>query len=116
MRSQFDQQPDRGHGDDPRRARRLTTPRRTEGYRRSAEAAYGWFLGDERCRLTLADVVTGGCHDGLSDDHVNENQGAESTSMWLTALETIRLLRTRAMAGQVRQPNRGAPVLVELRA
>ena len=35
----------------------------------------------------------------FAEDGVNVNQGAESTLMWLTALETIRLLRSRAMAG-----------------
>lgn len=85
------------------------------GYMRSAEAAYGWFLGDNDAGLVLADVDTGGCRDGLSADHVNENQGAESTLMWLTALETMRQLRTHAMARHG-QPGLGAkPVLVALR-
>jgi hypothetical protein len=86
------------------------------GYRRSAEAAYGWFLGDNDVGLTVADVLTGGCHDGLAEDHVNVNQGAESTLMWLTALETMRQLRTDAMAARLTRSRGGAPVLMELRA
>ena len=70
------------------------------GYIRAAEAAYGWFLGDNDAGLVVADVATGGCHDGLAEDHVNPNQGAESTLMWLTALETMRSLRTNAMAAR----------------
>ena len=86
------------------------------GYCRSAEAAYGWFLGDNDAGLAVADVVTGGCHDGLSEHQVNVNQGAESTLMWQTALETMRLLRTRAMAVRSQRTRGDAPVLVELRA
>jgi hypothetical protein len=86
------------------------------GYRRAAEAAYGWFLGDNDAGIAVAEVATGGCHDGLSADRVNVNQGAESTLMWLTALETMRSLRTRAMAGQGRRVLGGTPVLVEVHA
>ena len=86
------------------------------GYRRSAEAAYAWFLGDNDVGLPVADVAIGGCGDGLSADHVSENQGAESTLMWLTAIETMRTLRTRAMPLQGPRVLRGAPVVVELRA
>ena len=86
------------------------------GYCRAAEAAYAWFLGDNESGLVVADVVTGGCCDGLSEDHVSGNQGAESTLMWLTALETMRQLRTLAMAVRARQRRGGAPVLLELRA
>lgn len=68
---------------------------RDPGYRRAAEATYAWFLGDNEAGLAVADVATGGCHDGLAEDHVNLNQGAESTLMWLTAAEAIRELRTR---------------------
>lgn len=86
------------------------------GYLRSAEAAYAWFLGDNDVGLGIADVLTGGCHDGLSHDHVNVNQGAESTLMWLTAVEAMRQLRTDAMSAR-QAPSRGAmTVLMELRA
>ena len=85
-------------------------------YCRSAEAAYGWFLGENEAGLGVADILTGGCRDGLSQDHVSGNQGAESTLMWLTALETMRQLRTLAMTVRARQRRGGAPVLFELRA
>jgi hypothetical protein len=86
------------------------------GYVRAAEAAYAWFLGGNDAGLTVADVLTGGCHDGLSQDHVNVNQGAESTLMWLTALETVRQLRTDAMTARLTRARGSAPILVELRA
>ncbi len=69
-----------------------------EPYRRAAEAAYAWFLGGNDAGIPVADASTGGCHDGLSPRGVNLNQGAESTLMWLTALETMRSIRSRAAA------------------
>jgi hypothetical protein len=62
-------------------------------HRRSAEAAYGWFLGDNVARIEVATPATGGCCDGLTPRGVNRNQGAESTLMWLTALELMRAIR-----------------------
>lgn len=71
-------------------------------YRVAAEAAYGWFLGDNDVGIPVADVATGGCHDGLSARGVSRNEGAESTLMWLMALETIRRMRAgRAAAAAV---------------
>lgn len=86
------------------------------GYVRAAEAAYGWFLGDNDAGLAIADVVTGGCSDGLAEDHVSVNQGAESTLMWLTALEQMRLLRTHAMASRQARGRGGMTVLTEVHA
>jgi hypothetical protein len=85
------------------------------GYRRAAEAAYGWFLGDNEAGLVVADVVTGGCHDGLEKHGVNLNQGAESTLMWLTAVEAIRALRTRASA-RARRSTGVVPVVSGVRS
>lgn len=114
-RSQFDQQPIEATSLILAAAAAYETTQ-DAGYLRSAEAAYGWFLGDNDACLAVADVLTGGCHDGLSEHHVNVNQGAESTLMWLTALETMRQLRTNAMAARQTRSRGGTPVLVELRA
>jgi hypothetical protein len=46
--------------------------------------------------LALADVARGSCHDGLTPNGVNLNEGAESTLMWLTALEQLREIRSTA--------------------
>ena len=35
--------------------------------------------------MSLYDSTTGGCYDGLAADHVNLNQGAESTLGYYTA-------------------------------
>jgi hypothetical protein len=114
-RSQFDQQPIEATALILAAAAAYKTTQ-DAGYVRSAEAAYAWFLGDNDGGLVIADVATGGCHDGLSGDHVNVNQGAESTLMWLTALETMRQLRTDAMTARQTRSHGGVPVLVELRA
>ncbi len=114
QRSQFDQQPIEATAT-ILAAAVAHAATQDAGYRRSAEAAYGWFLGDNDAGLVVADVNIGGCADGLSQDHVSANQGAESTLMWLTALETMRQLRTRAMADQGQRAVGGTPVLVTLR-
>lgn len=67
-------------------------------YRVAAERAYGWFLGDNDIGLPVAIPGSGGCQDGLEPHGVNLNQGAESTLMWLTALEHMRTLRRRTTA------------------
>jgi len=44
-----------------------------------AQAAFDWFLGRNRLNRPLYDFATGGCGDGLGDDDINANEGAEST-------------------------------------
>lgn len=85
-------------------------------YRRAAEAAYAWFLGENEAGLVVADVATGGCHDGLSEADVNLNQGAESTLMWLTAVETMRGIRAHGAAVRARRTRDSAPVLMGVRS
>jgi hypothetical protein len=69
---------------------------REERYQLSMERAYGWFLGHNSLALPIADPETGGCHDGLSPEGVNANQGAESTVVWQMTLETVRATRKAA--------------------
>jgi len=47
---------------------------------------FEWFLGKNRLGASLYDFTTGGCRDGLELNSMNENQGAESTISFLTAL------------------------------
>ncbi|MBP1705429.1 MAG: glycosyl transferase group 1 [Chloroflexi bacterium] len=80
-------------------------------YQQAAEMAYAWFLGGNELGLSVAVPATGGCGDGLTPHGVNLNQGAESTLMWLTALETTRRLRSddpAAVGQSVRTPALGA--------
>ena len=81
-RAQFDQQPIEAHAtvsacieayhatDDP-------------GWLQEARLAFEWFLGGNDLGLDLYDAKTGGCCDGLQEDRVNLNQGAESTLAFL---------------------------------
>lgn len=64
-----------------------------DSHRATMEWAYGWFLGRNDGGEPVAIPETGGCRDGLTPSGVNRNQGAESTLMWLIALERIRAAR-----------------------
>jgi len=55
-----------------------------------ARRAFNWFIGQNQLQQSLYDATTGGCHDGLHADRVNENQGAESTLSFLLALSEMR--------------------------
>jgi len=46
---------------------------------REAKRAFEWFLGRNDLGVPLYDSSSGGCSDGLHQDRVSENQGAEST-------------------------------------
>ena len=92
MRSQFDQQPIEATALllAAEAALRVTGADR---YRAAMERAYGWFLGANDLGLYVADPARGACCDGLEPGGVNQNEGAESTLMWLTAAEHIRAIR-----------------------
>jgi hypothetical protein len=62
-------------------------------YRTVMERAYGWFLGENDLGVHVADPDRGASYDGLTSGGVNQNQGAESTLMWLIALEHVRAIR-----------------------
>ncbi len=47
--------------------------------------AFEWFLGKNHLHQIVYNPKTGGCYDGLEEDHVNLNQGAESTVSYLMA-------------------------------
>jgi hypothetical protein len=68
-------------------------------YRGAVEQAYGWFLGANDGDIPVADASRGACFDALTPDGVNINQGAESTLVWLTALEHVRLSRSATPSG-----------------
>jgi glycosyltransferase involved in cell wall biosynthesis len=58
-----------------------------------ARRAFEWFLGRNDLGLPIYDSSTGGCHDGLHVDRVNQNQGAESTLAFLLALADMQALQ-----------------------
>lgn len=47
--------------------------------------AFNWFLGNNHLHQILYNPATGGCYDGLEEDNINLNQGAESTVCYLMA-------------------------------
>ena len=55
-----------------------------------ARRAFLWFLGQNPLGAQVYDARTGGCRDGVHSDRLNENQGAESTLSFLTALAEMR--------------------------
>ncbi|MBT8043443.1 MAG: hypothetical protein KJO79_00710, partial [Verrucomicrobiae bacterium] len=44
-----------------------------------AMRSMAWYTGFNDLGIEVYDRVTGGCHDALLADHINHNQGAEST-------------------------------------
>jgi hypothetical protein len=64
-----------------------------ERFAQAAERAFGWFLGANDIGRPVADLERGGCGDGLGPEGPSANEGAESTLMWLMAVEAMRQLR-----------------------
>ena len=64
-----------------------------------AVRAYRWFLGYNDAGVSLYDGGTGGCRDGLGGAGANQNQGAESTLAWLSALADMHELQARGEIG-----------------
>lgn len=60
-----------------------------EEYLEKMETAFNWFLGNNRLHQIIYNPCTGGCYDGLEENNVNLNQGAESTVSYLMARMTI---------------------------
>ena len=63
-----------------------------------ARLAFEWFLGRNDLGIELYDASTGGCHDGLHPDRVNENQGAESTLAFHLSLAELQQLENSLSA------------------
>ena len=61
-------------------------------WRAGAARAFAWFLGNNDLSMSLVDLETGGCRDGLHCDRPNENRGGESTVSYLLSLAEIRQL------------------------
>ncbi|MGH6705175.1 MAG: glycosyl transferase family 1, partial [Bradyrhizobium sp.] len=68
-----------------------------------AANALAWFLGSNDLSVTLVDLRTGSCRDGLHPDRANENRGGESTVSWLLGLADMRQL-ARVGAGLIKPP------------
>lgn len=83
-RAYFDQQPIEASS----MVQALTTAYETTGkknYRSKAHLVFSWFHGNNHLNQIIYDEKTGGCHDGLGNQTINQNQGAESTISYLLA-------------------------------
>ena len=58
---------------------------RNAKYSRCARTAFEWFLGNNAKRAVLYDAQSGGCRDGLTENGPNQNEGGESTIMYVIA-------------------------------
>ncbi len=70
-----------------------------------AHLAFDWFLGRNDLGQSLYDTGAGGCHDGLQENRVNENQGAESTLAFLLSLAEMESLESSFAAFQSPTPS-----------
>lgn len=61
-----------------------------EIYLHKMSTAFNWFLGQNHLHQIIYNPCTGGCYDGLEENQVNLNQGAESTLSYLLALLTLK--------------------------
>jgi hypothetical protein len=52
-------------------------------------------LGNNHLQQIIYNPCTGGCYDGLEEDYINLNQGAESTVSYLMARLTVEKMQTR---------------------
>jgi hypothetical protein len=84
----------------------------TARWREEAWSAFNWFLGRNDLNLPLYDPTTGGCRDGLHPDRANENQGAESTLSFLTALLEMRELEESDATEKQSEKRNAAPVVL----
>jgi glycosyltransferase involved in cell wall biosynthesis len=93
-RAQFDQQPIEANA---------MVSACSEAYRatgddewpKAARIAFDWFLGGNDLGLRLYDPTTHGCCDGLHENRVNRNQGAESTLAFLMSIAELKLAETK---------------------
>jgi glycosyltransferase involved in cell wall biosynthesis len=58
-------------------------------YLSKMKISFEWFLGNNHLHQIIYNPCTGGCYDGLEENYVNLNQGAESTVSYLMARLTI---------------------------
>jgi glycosyltransferase involved in cell wall biosynthesis len=56
-----------------------------DNYLHMMKTSFNWFLGNNHLHQVIYNPCTGGCYDGLEENYVNLNQGAESTVSYLMA-------------------------------
>lgn len=89
-RARFDQQPLEAHATVSACLEAFAVTR-DEYWQRAAQSCFDWFLGRNDLGQPLYDERTGGCRDALLQDHINQNQGAESSlAFYLSRTELAR--------------------------
>jgi glycosyltransferase involved in cell wall biosynthesis len=88
--AQFDQQPIEAYAmiSACLEAFRVTKDPHFSGF---AQLAFEWFLGHNDLGQSLYDPSTGGCHDALHEDRLNENEGAESSLSFYLSMAEMRI-------------------------
>ncbi len=71
-----------------------------ETYLQKMTMAFNWFLGNNHLHQIIYNPCTGGCYDGLEENYVNLNQGAESTLSYLMARLVIE--KTFIVPGKIK--------------
>ncbi len=64
-------------------------------YLRAAKTAFAWFLGKNTNKMPVYDPETSGCHDGISGECINKNQGGESSVSYLLARLRLEEVKQR---------------------
>lgn len=67
-----------------------------EEYLAKMHLAFDWYLGNNHLNQIIYNPCTGGCYDGLEQDCVNLNQGAESTVTYLMARLAIERMSSQS--------------------
>lgn len=83
-------------------------------YKQKLDLSFNWFLGNNHLHQIIYNPCTGGCFDGLEENSVNLNQGAESTLSYLMARLTIEKLQSASFNVQLSSMSqRSVPLLSE---
>lgn len=80
-----------------------------KSYRSKMDTAFHWFLGNNHLHQIIYNPCTGGCYDGLEENYVNLNQGAESTISYLMARLTVEKLYRNEQKTPRQKPARLKP-------
>lgn len=90
-RAKFDQQPIEAYS---MLSACLEASRATDDriWQESARMIFEWFLGINDLGIPLYNTRTGGCHDALHVDRINQNQGGESTLAFLLSLVEMQIM------------------------
>ncbi len=69
-----------------------------QGYQQKMDISFNWFLGHNHLHQVIYNPMTGGCYDGLEENNININQGAESTVSYLMARLSLEKLESSTEA------------------